>query len=186
MGSGLARTAALVGGLAAATLLAACTSTTPAINEGSPTATATATAIAGTSAADLAPLPSSVTNSDGEGSVYLSSPTTGTRTPVDAACAPHVQMMVLGSGTEDDAYFEYVTPYDLGSRELAQGQVVLDTNGTVIQYIVASGDAPGAIAERLCSTLPMLYHDDAGLIYPGEVMDFGAEGIAAVRAKWWP
>ncbi len=48
---------------------------------------------------------------------------------------------------------EFIVPEltDGGPREFAQGEAILNDEGTVVAYIVASGDTPFSVAERFCS-----------------------------------
>ncbi|WP_102192209.1 hypothetical protein [Microbacterium aurantiacum] len=90
-------------------------------------------------------------------------------TAPDDACSNSARIHVGGMSAKVTG-----TLVDRGARDLAAGVVGLDDEGNVVSYTVAPGDAPYAIAERLCiedaGSIATLNHTRT--IHPDQLLRF--------------
>lgn len=65
---------------------------------------------------------------------------------------------------------------DMGEQDGARGEVLRDDEG-IHAYVVAPGDAPMSIGERLCMSYSniLLYNKVIGPIHPGQVLNLRPE-----------
>lgn len=71
----------------------------------------------------------------------------------------------------DDWRWERRQPLvDLGAREFARGEVILDGDGHVVTYTVAPGDVEAVIAERLCAYPSLASLNHVRDLFPGQVL----------------
>lgn len=104
--------------------------------------------------------------------VYVTSPITRTMKLVAAECAPHVEIITHGDGTEHDPYTEYISPYDIGPNTYASGTTTFDAEGKPVAYTVAAGDTYVGIAARFCSdSLPLPEGRGPDSLYAGETIE---------------
>ncbi len=80
-----------------------------------------------------------------------------------------------------------IVPVDRGPREYAMGEAVLDSSGTPVAYVVASGDVPEFVADRFCTHLAYLHTINsvrrsglAGTLYAGDTINLDATTIFSV------
>lgn len=112
---------------------------------------------------------------------YITSPVTRTSMRVPVECAPHVEIVTYGDGTETDPFEEYITSYDLGPRTYATGTTTFDDRGLPVTYTVAEGDTWTGLSERFCGGGPLVTPERlAGLdLFAGETLEVPTHDEAA-------
>lgn len=144
---------ALAGLVIAVSLLTGCTSTVDAEADSTPSAAPEATTPSPSTpsaGSQPTPVPTPDIVTVGEPDWYLKSRQPDGRCITERLGGAHTDPDLVDSPRRVD---EFMVPIltDGGPREYAQGEVILNDDGSLAAYVVASGDTPFAVAERFCS-----------------------------------